>query len=190
MTFKQLSIYFAKIEDTSSRLKITEIIADLFDKISDKEIDKVLYLLQGRLTPLFIRLDFGLGEKMIIKALIEVVRVSEKTFISNYKKIGDLGKTVEDLKNKNHQFPKKDISIIEVFNRLNEIAKCGGFGSQEKKTSLFTELVKGLDPLSARFVVRIPTNTLRLGFSDMTILDALSWMTPRYRFILNASLDS
>jgi len=33
-----------------------------------------------------------------------------------------------------------------------------------------------LDALSVRFVARVPLGKLRLGFSDLTILDALSWM--------------
>jgi DNA ligase I, ATP-dependent (dnl1) len=37
-------------------------------------------------------------------------------------------------------------------------------------------LIRQLDSLSCRYLVRIPTGVLRLGFSDMTILDALSWM--------------
>ncbi|OGK56580.1 hypothetical protein A3J15_01635 [Candidatus Roizmanbacteria bacterium RIFCSPLOWO2_02_FULL_38_10] len=176
MTFKQLSVYFADIEATSSRLKITEILADLFRKISDSEIDKVLYLLQGRLTPLFVRLDFGLGEKMIIKALIEVLSIDAKVFVSHYKAVGDLGQTIEDLKKNIKQIPKKNISIIEVYDRLYKIAKSEGVGSQDQKITLLSNLIKDLDPSSARFVVRIPTNTLRLGFSDMTVLDAFSWM--------------
>ena len=37
-------------------------------------------------------------------------------------------------------------------------------------------LIKNVDPKSARYIVRIVLAKLRLGFSDMTILDALSWM--------------
>src|SRR5690606_19721942 len=36
--------------------------------------------------------------------------------------------------------------------------------------------IRQLDSLSTRYVTRIPVGALRLGFSDMTILDALSWM--------------
>ena len=38
------------------------------------------------------------------------------------------------------------------------------------------KLLQSLDPLSARFAARIPVGRLRLGFSDKTVLDALSWM--------------
>ena len=41
------------------------------------------------------------------------------------------------------------------------------------------ELLRGLDSLSVKYVVRIPLGKLRLGFSDLTILDALSFMVAR-----------
>ena len=45
-----------------------------------------------------------------------------------------------------------------------------------------------MDALSASFVVRIVLGTMRLGFSDMTLLDALSWMVTGDKS-LKASLE-
>ncbi|MEX0888145.1 MAG: ATP-dependent DNA ligase, partial [Patescibacteria group bacterium] len=49
-----------------------------------------------------------------------------------------------------------------------------GTGSQERKVKGMAELFQALNPLSVRYVARIPVASLRLGFSDKTILDALS----------------
>ena len=51
-----------------------------------------------------------------------------------------------------------------------------GAGSQEKKIGLLADILCGVDARSARYLARIPLDKLRLGFSDMTILDGLSWM--------------
>ena len=64
----------------------------------------------------------------------------------------------------------------EVYNRLFEIAVDEGQGSQDRKVQNMARLLKDLDLLGAKFAVRIPVNKLRLGFSNMTVLDALSWM--------------
>jgi len=69
MHFKELSGYFSTIEKTQSRLEMTEILARLFKKISSDEISCVLYLLQGKIAPLFVKSDFGMGEKMVEEAL-------------------------------------------------------------------------------------------------------------------------
>lgn len=176
MKFNELCVYFEKIEETPSRLEMTRILADLFHKISIDEIDRVLYLLQGRLTPLYEQLDFGLGEKMIIRSLIISLSVDGELFTKKYKLIGDLGKTVENFKREQQSMFEQDMSVMQVFNALHQIATAQGIGSQDVKLTLLSELVQKLDALSCRYVIRIPTNTLRLGFSDMTILDAFSWM--------------
>jgi len=68
------------------------------------------------------------------------------------------------------------LKVRQVYDELRKVAEVEGAGSQEKKTKRVAELLQSLDPLSARYVVRIPVKKLRLGFSDKTILDALSFM--------------
>jgi len=176
MTFQTLATFFDKIEKTTSRLKITEILASLFQKLSPSEIEKTVFLLQGRVAPLYKKIEFFMAEKMIIKAVLLALNLENKFFIKKYKTIGDLGKTVQYFKNQIISFEEKTLSIEEVYLTLYQIAKTSGENSQEKKINLLSTLIRQLDPLSSRFIVRIPLGVLRLGFSDMTILDALSWM--------------
>lgn len=176
MRFSKLAEYFESLEKTASRLEMTRILSGLFKKIDKDEIDKVLYLLQGRVTPLYERADFGIAEKMLIKAIIQSMQVEKKDFISLYHKLGDLGLAVEQIRKGVITIEEKDISISEVYEKLFNITKKTGDGSQEAKISIISNLIKTLDALSCKFLLRIPTNTLRLGFSDMTILDAFSWM--------------
>lgn len=176
MTFKELVRYFNQLEETNSRLAMTNLLAQLFKKINKEEIDKVLYLLQGRVAPLYEKVDFGIGEKMLIRAIVKGLGTEKKVFINRYKQIGDLGATVEEFRKKITTIKERDFLVVEVFDQLKKLAQMGGEGSQEEKISLLSQLIRRLDPLSCRFFVRIPINTLRLGFSDMTILDAFSWM--------------
>lgn len=174
MKFNKLAFYFNQIEQVSSRLQITSLLSSLFKETSEEEIQMVSYLLQGRIAPLYEHLDFGVAEKTIIKAIVKSLQCDEKEFIKLAKQRGDLGISVEEVKKKKHQ--SKEISVTEIFHDLLEIAKAGGTGSQDVKIETFANLISQLDPLSARYLVRIPTNTLRLGFSDMTIIDSFSWM--------------
>ncbi len=176
MTFQELSQYIKKIEDTSSRLEITKILADLFGKLTPDEYEKAVYLLQGQVSPKYDAINFGVAEKMVIKAVVSAMQVDHKEFTTEYKKIGDLGEVAQTLKDNNPSFEQRDLSIIEVFDTLLKMAQAEGVGSQDEKIRLLGSLIRQLDPLSTRYVVRIPVGALRLGFSDMTILDALSWM--------------
>lgn len=172
MKFKELSSYLDKLEKTSSRIEITKILADLFKKSETSEIDKIVYLLLGGLAPKYESIVFNLAERMMLVAISNAYKKEIKEVKNLYQKEGDLGKVCQILA----RGKGKGLSVVEVFDRFVAIAKDEGEGSQERKVKETARLLFELDPLSARFVARIPVGRLRLGFSDKTILDALSWM--------------
>jgi DNA ligase-1 len=176
MKFSTLAEYFEKIEKTSSRLEITHLLADLFKKLPAEDFDRAMYLLQGRVSPQFDSIEFGIAGKMIAKAAVQAMNLDAVYFNKIFKEHGDLGKTVEEFKTQYTSLEAKDLSVSEVYDRLLELAKKGGSGSQQEKISILAHLIRQLDPLSARYLVRIPLGVMRLGFSDMTVLDAFSWM--------------
>jgi DNA ligase-1 len=176
MKFSQLAVYFEKIEATSSRLKITQQLADLFGRLNEEEIDKTIYLFQGRLGPLFEKIDFGMAERLIIKAACSALSIERRFFENKFHQIGDLGKTIEEFKKQFPSLEKTDFSITEIYQHLLRLATAAGTGSQELKLNILADLIRRLDPLSARYLVRIPLGVMRMGFSDMTVLDALSWL--------------
>lgn len=172
MKFSELSIHLQKLENTPSRNDMILILSELFEKVPADVFDKVMYLLQGRVAPLFVPLEFGMADKMMVKAIALASGISEEEASEEYRKIGDLGEIAEKLHKKN----TSSVSIAEVFDTLKKVAETSGSGSVEKKIGLVSDLLKELDSLSSRFVARIPVAKLRLGFSDMTVLDSLSWM--------------
>ncbi len=176
MIFSQLSIFFQKIEQTASRVEMTKILAELFQQLSPDEIEKTSYLLQGRVGPLYDKTEFSMAEKMVARAVASALQLDKTLFDNEYKKIGDYGQVTEDIKKQYASFEEREMSIVEVYNELLRMAKISGAGSQELKLGVLSSLIRQLDALSCRYIVRIPTATLRLGFSDMTILDAYSWM--------------
>lgn len=175
MKFKDLALYLQKLENTASRNDMIVILAELFKKVPADVFDKVMYLLQGRVAPLYVPLEFGMADKMIIKALSYAYEIDEKEVTGDFKKIGDIGELAEKFSQKAGK-EKDGIEISEVFSELETLAHLRGSGSVDKKISKLSALFKNSDPLSCRYIARIPVAKLRLGFSDMTVLDALSWM--------------
>lgn len=175
MTFSDLSIYFQKLEQTPSRLSMTDILSDLFKKASASEIGEICYLLQGRVAPLYEAIEFGIADKLMIRAIASAYSTPESEVLKRFKKHGDLGITAEEISKASGR-TKNQSTIHNVFTTLTELAHLAGVGSQEKKIQLLSELFSSSDALSVRYLVRIPLNKLRLGFSDMTILDGLSWL--------------
>ncbi|MEK7597897.1 MAG: ATP-dependent DNA ligase [Patescibacteria group bacterium] len=176
MKFSELAQYFERIEKNSSRLEITRILAELFKFLNAQEIAKVVYLLQGRVGPAYEGIDFGMAERTIIKSAMSALNIDRSYFEKEFKKSGDLGTTVESFKKLYTSFEEKKMEVLMVFDIFYRLATASGNGSQEVKISLLSQLIRQLDSLSGRYLVRLPTGIIRLGFSDMTILDAYSWM--------------
>jgi len=198
MTFKRLSEYFTKLESTTLRNKMVEILASLFKEAKQEEVEKLCYLLQGRVAPLFESIEFGMADKMVMKAVALGLNIKADKVLKFFKQEGDLGNATSKLKDSrlsgihdavithssktssgqssNIKTKSQNLRITDVFDVLYKIASSGGAGSQEKKIKLLSDLLGSTDPLSARYIVRLLLGKLRLGFSDMTILDGLSWM--------------
>jgi len=179
MLFKELAKYLEKLEGTSSRISITKILADLFNKSSSEEIDKITYLVLGQLASAYEGIVFNMADKMVIRAISEAYRKDNKEVTQLYKKLGDLGEvacSLSKLTASKKTLPSKNPSVLEVYEKLLNTAGDEGENSQERKVKSLAELFSSLDFLSVRFVARIPLGKLRLGFSDKTVLDALSWM--------------
>lgn len=177
MTFRKLAEFFQELESTSSRNTMVEILAELFSQAQEREIEKIVYLTQGRVAPLFEPVEFGMADKMVIKAMAEAFEKDVSEVTKEFKKSGDLGKTAEGLSLRlKDKSLKSQLTVGEVFEKLYLITQTGGEGSVEKKIGILAELFFISDSLSVRYIARIPVDKLRLGFSDMTVLEGLSWM--------------
>lgn len=185
MYFSELSQYFLKLEATSSRNTMTEILAELFKKSGSSEIRELCYLLQGRVEPLYEPIEFGMAEKFVIRAIGYAYDVDLQKVLTIFKRVGDLGKAAENCYHVplpfgttqgGHGSRMRELSVSNVYTKFYDIARTSGKGSQGKKVQLLAEILRSVEALSARYVVRILLDKLRLGFSDMTILDGLSWM--------------
>ena len=175
MLFKEFSKYIKQIEERSSRLEITRLLAELFELLESSELAPAIYMLQGQVSPKYAPINFGMAEKMVLKAVATAFQIDSKSVLIKYQIQGDLGGLTQNLRAEFLSFDENDLTIREVFDQLCKLASASGDGSQEEKVSILRSLITQLDPLSTRFIVRIPVGALRLGFSDMTILDAFSY---------------
>lgn len=176
MLFKILTQHLQKIESVSSRLEITERLAELFRLLSVAEMGMIPYLIQGRISPAYAGVEFGVAEKSVIKAAAHALGRDPKDFAKTVAKVGDLGTAIETERAQFQSFDQEDLTITQVFETFVQISSHTGEGSQETKASLIGLLFTKLDALSCRYIARIPLGQLRLGASDVTIIDALSWM--------------
>ena len=69
MKFYELAGYFERIEQTSGRIAMTELLAEIFKSVDPGEARHVAYLLQGRVAPRFVEVEFGIGNKLLQAAI-------------------------------------------------------------------------------------------------------------------------
>jgi DNA ligase-1 len=172
MKFGTLAQYYEKLEATSKRLELIDILASLFKEASNDEIGKIAYLLQGRVAPFFEPIEIGMAENMVAVSIARAYEKSKEEVIKLYRQRGNMGLAAQEFASK-HQHGGK-FNVDQVFEELLKIANFSGEGTVEKKVSTFSELLKNLDPISVKHVVNIPLGTLRLGIGAPTILDSLS----------------
>jgi DNA ligase-1 len=170
--FKNLAELFFELEKVSSSLKMIDILSDFFKKISPEEAKMTAYLLGGKIAPDYMGGEFGLAEKLIIRAIAKAVNKTNEEVLKIFHQKGDLGIVCEELKKNN---PKsKNLSIEEVFKELVKISKSSGEGSQEEKINLLSNLIEQSSSLEAKYIIRIVLGILRLGVGEMTFLYGIS----------------
>ena len=184
MTFSKLAQFFEKLEATTKRLELVNILAQLFKEAKPAEIGQICYLVQGRVVPTFEPVEIGMAEKMVAAAVADAFKTNREDVIKSYGKLGVMGLAAKQLAESSqltvHSLrpelrPRSlRLTVNQVFAKLLEIAKFSGEGTVGKKISTLSSLLLKLDPVSAKHLVRIPLGTLRLGIGDPTVLDALS----------------
>ena len=173
MKFRDVAIVFDAIEKESSRTKITVLLADLLHKANATEASIIAYLSLGSLQPPYLGTQFNFAEKSMLKVVAHLVDKSVAAVQSEAQKHGDLGSVVE---HGTWEGSSEILSVHDVYKILHQFLVITGTGSQDIKEEKFIKFLKVLDPLSAKYVVRVVLGKLRLGFSDMTLLDSFSWM--------------
>src|SRR3989344_4639705 len=173
MKFSVLADYFERLDSTSSRLELIKILSELFKKVHHTEVDKTVYLLQGRVVPFFDPTEIGMADKLVMKALSNAYKVDHDKVDKLNSELGDLGLVAERLNSK-LKTQKSKLNVTDVFEGLYRIATTGGEGSVGKKISQLAYLLHNLDTKGAKYLLRITLAKLRLGIGDPTVMDALS----------------
>jgi len=176
MRYSILSDVYEELEKHSSKLKKTEIIAEILKKTPKDELDEVVLLLNGRVFPAWTDVEIGVADKMMLKAIAKTTGESEKAVSDTWKKTGDLGITAEELMKKKRQrtLGAEELTVRKVFDNFRKIAEQTGSGSQDRKLSLLSELLSSATAKEARYIARTVLEQLRVGVAEGIIRDAIA----------------
>src|SRR5215813_12399782 len=163
------------MEETKSRLVLTELLVSLIKNTTPEVIDKVIYLIQGKLRPDYEGIELGVAQKMIVRAISQTSSVEMSNILEIYRQTGDLGDTTRKLLSiKKSEVEKTGITVDIVYSKLYDIARTSGIGSQDLKVKNIVDLLTSSKPREARYIIKFIMGTLRLGVADNTVMDALA----------------
>ena len=191
MKFSKLAILFSKLESTTKRLEMIDILSEFFITIKESknfdDINKIIYLLQGQLVSNIKQFPkMGIAEKMIIEALSLHSGISPNKIKEVLLKKGDIGITAEMILSKKKKqtslfdfeasddLKEESLEISELYAELKKIALTEGPGSHDLKLGILRGLMRKISPLETKYLLRVITSTLRVGIQSPTIIEGLA----------------
>jgi len=175
MEYSSLANVYEKLEAVPSKLKKTEILAELFKRTPSEILEKVVMLVQGNVYSQDTGMELGIAAQMMIKAISKSTGFTADEVEEKFKKNGDLGLTAEHCvkTRKQSTLSRKKLTIDVVFEDLQKLATIAGSGSQDKKLAVISELLVSAQPKEARYIVRTVLGELRVGVAEGLIRDAV-----------------
>lgn len=176
MLYSELAETFDRLEATSKRLEMTDILAEFFGRADPGELRSIVYLSQGKLHPDFVPGVLGMADKLVLRAIAVTsgspLDKAEEMMVET----GDPGVVAERLLSRKKQTTlfSEDLTVARVVRGLTDIQNADGRDSQDRKAKLLANMLHDSGPLEARYLCRTVTGRMRVGAADMTILDALA----------------
>ncbi|MEM4591061.1 MAG: ATP-dependent DNA ligase [Nitrososphaerota archaeon] len=177
MDFSRLVSYYERLEATTKRLEMRDILTELFAEAEPREASRIAYLTLGELYPAYVGVELGMAEKLAIRALKMVTGIDEGKIEESLRKTGDLGLVAEKLlssKKTQMTLSLEPLTVERVYSQLERIAKFTGEGAMEMKVKTLSGLLAQASPKEAKYLIRLVTGNMRMGVADMTLIDALA----------------
>jgi DNA ligase 1 len=174
MKYLDLCIVYEELEKNNSRLRKVEIISGFLKKLKpeDKEL---IYLLQGKVFPDYSTKEFGISDRLCIKAISKASGESEKRIIDKWRKTGDLGLVAEEFFSNKKQGTlfSSNLTTDKVLINLRKLPELIGDGTVDKKLSLIAELLTQATSIEAKYIIRTLLSDLRIGVGSGTVRDSI-----------------
>jgi DNA ligase-1 len=175
MYYSELCNTYEELEKNSSRLKKIEILSQFLNKIRHEKNKEIIYLLLGKVFPDYSQKEFGISEKLCIKALSKSSGITDKEIVNKWRKYGDLGLVSENViwSKKQKVLFSHRLTTEKVLENLKRLPNLSGSGTIDRKLSIISELLTSASGIEAKYIIRTLLNDLRIGVSIGALRDAI-----------------
>src|SRR3990170_2723119 len=157
MEYETLVSFYERIEATTKRLEMTDLLVQLFHQVPPEDIKEVAYLTEGANAPDYAGIELGLADKLAIRVLAQVTGLENLAVEAMAKEKGDLGLVAADAIAGRGQAAitaTEPLTVRRVFENLTAIANASGEGSQQAKIDRLSELPRDPAPDEAKNILR------------------------------------
>jgi len=174
--FERLALLGEKLEKTSGRLQLTEMIAQFLKQLAIDELPSGLRLLIGQVFPETDKRALNLSWRAVSKIVNDLTEPDEDDEQAVYSHAVDAGEAVRILLERSRKSLAQPppLAILEVYETFEEIAETSGKGSRARKEELLRCLLLRATPLEAKYLVKNVIREMRHGVSEGIVLDAIA----------------
>ncbi len=178
-SFKALGELCEKIEATTKRLAMTDLVADFLNSLDAQEVEPAVSMVLGRPFPKWSQQTLDLSWATLSDVIKRITGADWQVFTDAFSKAEDIGaatKVIFENSNVKRQSAlfERTLTIIEVRRSLEAIAGTVGTGSREKKERLVEALFSRVSPLEAKYLVKIFVGEMRTGLHEGLMEQAIS----------------
>jgi DNA ligase 1 len=165
-----------RIAATTKKLEKTAILAEYFRSVSVEDASVAAVFLSGRPFPVWEETTLQVGGSMLWRIVAELAGTSEHALTEAYRKHGDLGAVAEAVlpqvvlqSSSLPRLPPKSPAEIQRIFREISTARRPAF-----KAVVVRQLLEGISPLEAKYVIKIMTGDLRIGLKERLVEEAIA----------------
>ena len=176
MLFMDFARCCEKLEGTSGRLDMIDIIAAELPGLTDEELPVFVRFVMGRIFADWSSRKLGIGPNLLYEATGAVAGIPKEKVVAKVNKTGDVGRAVEELLSVKSQmtFFHEELDLVHVYTSLIAIAEMEGKKSQREKLLAARRLLGNAHPLEGRYLARIMLEELRIGVGEGSVREAVA----------------
>lgn len=172
---------FEQLSGTSSRLEKEALLARLYRAViltTPQDLEHIVYLTSNNVFPAYEGLELGIGDALLIKAIVAATGRTKDAVTASYKTEGDLGVVASQSRMSQSTLgfaaKPKALSASYVLEQLRQITRTTGNKSIDKKVGIIKAMLVACQGNEAKFLVRALQGKLRIGTAAQTVLVALA----------------
>lgn len=171
MEFKELAELCDRLEATSKRGEMVELVAEFLRKLQPQEVGPAVSMLLGRAFPKWSQRTLDVSWATLWGLIKRLTGVKPEEFEAAFRKTGDMGASTamvfEPRKvRRQATLVEKPLTLLEVRRSFEGVAEAKGYGAKERKERLLETLLGRATPGEAKYLIKIIIGEMRTGFQE------------------------